>query len=269
MTTVANPTGHDNIPFDASGNARSGWVHRHGTPNLLQEYYTCGGWAPHLVGTTSYTKPSTGETEIFRETDREDYDYPATELPDFNGTQSYVIYGDGILKKEHGDSASYPIESFSEQSLWENGPGDLRSETNTPSGMHHTYVKLEDITPSGTVYEVDIWSNFTKDMTNLAETWGSAFVGASLADLEENGPSVATSTIEGWKNAVASSGSSNPNPPLGYVSGEGLGIELENITFIDLAMSQEGVGLGADGVGYTLNSFWLKFPVILGPSGVL
>jgi hypothetical protein len=262
----AQPTGHSNLPFDASGNRASGWTYLYGEPNLLQEYFTCGGWAPHLVGSTSVTT-SRGNSATFREDDREHYSYAATEFADFNDVQSYVVYGDGILKSEIGDGA-FPLGEAGSRSIWENGPSQLSAQPDLPSGIHHSHTNLKDLTPSGTVYTVDMWDKFTTDMDVLSTSWDTAYYGESHAAETEDGPAVSVQTIENLKNAIASSGSTNPDPPIGYQGGEGLGIELENISFIDLAMAEEGVGLGADGVSYTLNSFWLKFPIILGPDGI-
>lgn len=273
----------DYLPVDASGARASGWTYSYGVPNLLQEYWTKGGWAPNVVGTTPFQVHSRGVYKTVRkgEDERKSQWYADDGELDFPFDRTYVTYGD-FPTVHQGVAENYTYEDLGKGdqyadpevwSPWTNGPRDLPTTSEIiPSGAFNTHLKIEDTAPtSGTIYNIDMWTPFKKDMDNLAKAWEGAYYGADmLAFWDENDHSaVPVGTIPSMRNAVASSGNDpGATPAFGYYEGDGLGIELENITFVDLAMAVEKVGMGAAGVGYTLNNFWLKFPVILGPSGV-
>jgi hypothetical protein len=287
-------------PVDASGSIASGWVANYGEPNLLQEYYTKGGWAPPLVGTTPTEEweieGSLSSSGTSHDLDKCTYRsfYAQSGLQGFQDGETYVVYGDGIIEQANSlafyQKLQFPYqESETEaRSLWSSGPRDLPTQTQNhlPQGMHHTFIKVEDTAPtSSTTYNIDMWTPFKAGMDNLAKSWGGSEngayygqemmeeVGAGFGELGSPNPvslPVSVQSVPGIKDMVAWSGNTEgATPAFGYYDEErdGLGIELENITFIDLALAVEKIGMSTGGAGYTLNSFWLKFPVILGPNG--
>ncbi len=229
--------------FDASGSIASGLNVVRTPPSLIQMYFTAGGHAPELIKSNG---------DIYNDTDRPKQAKLGTGGFGATASSVYSVYGDfpisWDLQFSDGDNP--------QNNSWETGVKNL-SSSDYPSGCYFSTLKIQDSSPSGTVYEMDMWSKFQEDMQNMASHWPDA--------RDTDGDAIASNV----KNAVASSANaSGATPAFGHIANNDEGIDLESISLVDLATAMDGQGLNASGVGYTLRSLTLKFPVILGPSGL-
>lgn len=257
--------------FDASGRLHSNVTTRYKTPSVVQSYFTRGGYSTHLVSQTQLSGFLTDAPEYVNGTS-ENRPAPHADISGignvFNGKQCYTVYGDGNYIFETGGHESGVDR-------WQCTKDLFDMETNgAPSGMHYTILKVDDFSPSGTTYTVDIWDQFKSDMDNLTINASGGYFGttwdSTLSPTVLSLSSSVNNMSYGFAGlAPSGSGFEGMDPAFGILNYETQGVELTSLALVDAALSEEGTSrIPAGGTGYTLRSIRLKFPVILGPSGL-
>lgn len=232
----------DDDEFDASGVIASGWNYVRATPSLINNYTSLGGLSDEVE------EIATGSNQV--------------------PSLSRAVYGDVHLDYNRSerlvDDFGNPTPLSDSETNYAQGYRQVQN-SHYPSGMHFTTLKIEDTTPSGTTYTLDMWDKFKDDMDRVAQFWPNARKGHYNATGGTSGP-IHQNVI----NAVASnSNSAGATPQFGFQGDGDEGVYLESITLLDLATSLGTTNpLPSGGVGYTVRSMRLKFPEILGPSGL-
>jgi len=243
--------------FNASGQfATSGYDFYKRTPSLIKTYFTEKG----------HIDPMTFEVGGDYAVDGQ---VPQTTI--MTGS-SHFVYGDiGYIRS--ADSPGWRGNNINHSSLattteWSYGIDETRNSASYPSGASFTTLKLSDYTPSGTTYTLPLWTKFSEDMSNLSTAWTSGALGhyspdADLSDGGNHWKSFSSHvSMSGWDAAV-----NGADPYWGYSEDTG-GATIDSLTLLDLISSGPSHYASVSGVGYSVNSIHLKFPVILGPSGI-
>jgi len=162
---------------------------------------------------------------------------------------------------------------------WDWGLEESIGATSYPSGAVASIYSLSDTTPtsgtaSGTLYTVDLWDKYIADMDRLATHWPSGAVGSYDVDPDllpsgndwERFEDSTDSGVSGWHNAVART-SGVATAQFGQLEDDG-GTTIDALSFNQLISNGASTFAPSGGVGYNINSIWLKYPVILGPSGL-
>ncbi|MBT5188158.1 MAG: hypothetical protein HOM01_15225 [Kordiimonadaceae bacterium] len=249
-------TGDIDPAFDASGQIASGYDYLRRTPSLLNTCYTEGGNLTAMVYDSTTTLAVAGSV---------------TQTNIMTGGESFYVYGDVRLANagESWRGNNYSFASLSSTTEWSYGISESASAASYPSGVAFTTLKLSDYSPaSGTVYTLPLWTKFEEDMAALSTAWTSGAIGyySPDADLSDGGNHwdafSSDVDVSGWNAAV-----NGADPMFGYAEDTG-GATIDAITLLDVVSSGPNHWLGTSGAGYSVSSIRLKFPVILGPSGL-
>jgi hypothetical protein len=230
-------TASNTLPFTASGQLASTHGILRTTPTLIQSYWTDQG-----------------------------YLLPVSNGGVYRSAIPYTSYLNGTKKVFYGD---VPVQRVEQDGIIGNqGPSDTNwhysilpsANWSYPSGSMFTTLKISDYAPaSGNRYTLPLWDKFEGDMARLR-------TGFLNGRLDNNGyPWSVAGYISGsnWANCV-----DGADPMFGYQEDIG-GAYIDALTLLDIIKSGPGSYLPASGAGYQVHSVRLKFPAILGPSGVL
>lgn len=232
----SNDPASDTQPFTASGQLKSTHGIIRNTPSLIQSYWTDQGflWPRSNAGSYNGAIPYLGY---------------------LNG-QKKVFYGDVPITRRRGENLIY---NGSTDTYWHNSV--LPSVNwNYPSGSMFTTLKISDYAPaSGNRYTLPLWDKFEGDMARLR----TGFLAGYIDDNSSEPWRKTTISGKNWSNCV-----DGADPMFGYQEDIG-GAYIDALTLLDIIKSGPGSYLPASGAGYQVHSVRLKFPAILGPSGVL